>query len=190
MGGGRSWAIAGCNCVRAAKVTYPEWQVETSRVGSFLRKKRVGFLGCVDSPPCACAVRFYPSNCTHPRWRFVFSVITFVPRYLHGGNGVVVFRPTTRSSPPGWVWWFDAAISRYKEKICLFVYVFYAHVQPKYQNGDVRPEGVADWITARGGGTERTLTAMAGPSPRDPYRHSLAMRPSQKARPFRFLNYY
>ena len=22
---------------------------------------------------------------------------------------------------PGWVWWFDAAISRYKEKTCLFV---------------------------------------------------------------------
>ena len=32
--------------------------------------------------------------------------------------------------------------------------------------------------------TERTLTAAAGPSPRDPYRHALAMRPPQKARPF------
>ena len=35
----------------------------------------------------------------HPRRRCGFSVITFVPRYLHGGNGVVTFRPTTRSRP-------------------------------------------------------------------------------------------
>ena len=34
-----------------------------------------------------------------PRRSFGFSVITFVPRYLHGPNGVVVFRPTTRSRP-------------------------------------------------------------------------------------------
>ena len=54
----------------------------------------------------------------------------------------------------------------------------------------VRSEGVAEWVTARGGNTERTLTAAAGPSPRDPYRHSLEMRPSQKARPFCFLNYF
>ena len=39
--------------------------------------------------------------------------------------------------------------------------------------------------------TERTLiTATAGPSPRDPYRHSLAMRPPRKVRPFCFLNYW
>ena len=50
-------------------------------------------------------------------------------------------------------------------------------------------EWVADWITALGGNPERTLTAAAGPSPRDPYRHSLAMRPPRKARPFCFLNY-
>ena len=48
---------------------------------------------------------------------------------------------------------------------------------------DVRSAGVADWITARRGNTERTLTAAAAPSPRDPYRHALTMRPSQKVRP-------
>ena len=37
--------------------------------------------------------------------------------------------------------------------------------------------------TARGGNTERTLTAAAGPSPCDPYRQTLTMRPSLKARP-------
>ena len=49
---------------------------------------------------------------------------------------------------------------------------------------DVRSAGVADWATARGGNTERALTAAAGPSPCDPYRHALAMRPPRKARPF------
>ena len=47
---------------------------------------------------------------------------------------------------------------------------------------------LADWKTALGGNTERTLTAAAGPSPRDPYRHALAMWPPPKARPFSFLN--
>ena len=49
---------------------------------------------------------------------------------------------------------------------------------------------MADWKTARGGNTERTLTAAAGPSPCDPYRQALTMRPSLKARTFSFLNYY
>ena len=31
--------------------------------------------------------------------------------------------------------------------------------------------------------TERTLTAAAGPPPRDPYRQALTMRPSLRARP-------
>ena len=48
---------------------------------------------------------------------------------------------------------------------------------------DVRSEGMADWETARGDNTERTLTAAAPPPPRDPYRQALAMRPSLKARP-------
>ena len=43
---------------------------------------------------------------------------------------------------------------------------------------------------SRQGGTERTLTAAAGPPPRDPYRNAFAMRPPQKVRPFSFLNYY
>ena len=43
--------------------------------------------------------------------------------------------------------------------------------------------GMADWKTALGGNTERTLTAAAGPSPRDPYRQALTMRPSLKVRP-------
>ena len=64
------------------------------------------------------------------------------------------------------------------------------HGRPTNERRDVRSAGVADWITARGGGTERTLTAAAGPSPRDPYRHALTMRPPRKVRPFSFLNYY
>ena len=36
-----------------------------------------------------------------------------------------------------------------------------------------RPAGVADWVTARLGNTERTLTAAAGPSPCGHYRHAL-----------------
>ena len=63
------------------------------------------------------------------------------------------------------------------------------HRRPTDERCDVRSAGVADWKTARGGNTERTLTAAAGPSPRDPYRHALTMRPSQKARPFSFFNY-
>ena len=62
--------------------------------------------------------------------------------------------------------------------------------RPTDERRDVRSAGVADWKTARGGNTERTLTAAAGPSPCDPYRHALAMRPSLKVRPFSFLNYY
>ena len=55
---------------------------------------------------------------------------------------------------------------------------------------DVRSAGVADWNTALGGNTERTLTAAAAPSPRDPYRHAPTMRPPRKkVRPFSFLNY-
>ena len=65
-----------------------------------------------------------------------------------------------------------------------------AHGRPTNERCDVRSAGVADWNTARQGNTERTLTAAAGPSPRDPYRHALAMRPPRKARPFCFLNYW
>ena len=46
--------------------------------------------------------------------------------------------------------------------------------------------GPQAWLTgslhdARRGNAERTLTALADPSPRDPYRHALAMRPSLRA---------
>ena len=61
------------------------------------------------------------------------------------------------------------------------------HGRPTNERFDVRSAGVADWNTSRGGGTERTLTAAAGPSPRDPHRHALAMRPPRKVRPFFFL---
>ena len=54
--------------------------------------------------------------------------------------------------------------------------------QPTNERCDVRSAGVADWITARQGNTERTLTAAAGPSPRDPYRHALTMQPPPKVR--------
>ena len=47
--------------------------------------------------------------------------------------------------------------------------------------------GLEDCI---GGNTERTLTAAAGPSTSDPYRHALTMRPPRKVRPFSFFNYY
>ena len=54
--------------------------------------------------------------------------------------------------------------------------------------------GPQAWLTGSlhegGDTTERMLTAAAGPSPRDPYRHALAMRPPRKVRPFSFLNYY
>ena len=52
---------------------------------------------------------------------------------------------------------------------------------------DVRSAGVTDWITVRRGNMERTLTAEAGPSPCDPYRHALARRPPRKAPTFFFL---
>ena len=55
--------------------------------------------------------------------------------------------------------------------------------RPTDERRDVRSAGMADWITARGGNTERTLTAAAGPSPCDPYRQAPTMRPSLKARP-------
>ena len=60
---------------------------------------------------------------------------------------------------------------------------------PTNERCDERSAGVADWKTARGGNTERTLTAAAPPPPRDPYRHSLAMRPPRKVRSFCFFNY-
>ena len=51
----------------------------------------------------------------HPRRWLVFSVITFVPRYLHGGTALLS-SDQPHEAAPGWVRWFDAAISRYKEK--------------------------------------------------------------------------
>ena len=64
------------------------------------------------------------------------------------------------------------------------------HGRPTNERCDVRSAGVADWKTALGGDMERTLTAAAGPSPRDPYRHALTMRPPRKVRPFCFFNFY
>ena len=98
------------------------WRSHTSRS----RRGNAVALWCVDlRVSTSRSLRGRP----HPRRRCGFSVITFVPRYLHGGSGVVTFRPTTRRCP-GWVWWFDdAAISRYREKHA-FLYVFF-HVQPK-----------------------------------------------------------
>ena len=51
------------------------------------------------------------------------------------------------------------------------------------------PDMMKPSITVEGANTERTLTAAAGSSPRDPYRHALAMRPPRKVRPFSFFNY-
>ena len=64
------------------------------------------------------------------------------------------------------------------------------HERPTNERRDVRSADVADWITARRGNTGRTLTAAAGPSPCDPYRHALKMRPPPKAQPISFLNYW
>ena len=60
--------------------------------------------------------------------------MAFVPRYLHGVNGVVVFRPTTRSRPRLGlvVRCGDLALS---QKNMPFVRFF--HVQPKYQNNAI-----------------------------------------------------
>ena len=66
----------------------------------------------------------------------------------------------------------------------------HTHRRPTNERCEVRSAGVADWKTARRGDTERTLTAAAGPSPRAPYRHALAVRSPRKVRPFGFLNYY
>ena len=70
----------------------------------------------LNTPPCA-------------GW---FSVITFVPRYVHASNGVCIFRPTTRSRPRLGlvVRCGDLALSQ--KKACLFVRFF--HVQSKHQN--------------------------------------------------------
>ena len=57
------------------------------------------------------------------------------------------------------------------------------HRRPTDERRDVRSAGMADWITARRGNAERTLTAAAGPSPCDPHRQALTMRPSLNARP-------
>ena len=48
---------------------------------------------------------------------------------------------------------------------------------------------MADWITARRGNTERTLTAAAGPSPCDPYRQAHYNAAVPKGPAFSFLNY-
>ena len=55
------------------------------------------------------------------------------------------------------------------------VHVMSHHFERTTQRADVRSASVADWNwnTAQGGNTERTLTAVAGPSPRGPYRHAL-----------------
>ena len=58
-----------------------------------------------------------------------------------------------------------------------------AHQRSTDGRRDVRSAGMADWKTALRGNTERTLTAAAGPPPRDPYRQALTMRPSLRARP-------
>ena len=54
------------------------------------------------------------------------------------------------------------------------------HPQVRRRSGR---DSMADWKTALRGNTERTLTAAAGPPPRDPYRQALTMRPSLRARP-------
>ena len=40
----------------------------------------------------------------HPRRSFGFSLITLLPRHLHGQKRVVAFKPTTRSRRGGLVW--------------------------------------------------------------------------------------
>ena len=62
------------------------------------------------------------------------------------------------------------------------------HGRQTNERRDGRSAGVADWITALGGNTERTLTAAAGPSPRDPYRHAFTMRSPLKVRPLVFFD--
>ena len=68
----------------------------------------------------------------------------------------------------------------------------HTHGRPTNERCDVRSAGVAVWITALRGNTERTPTAATGSSPRDPYRHALTMRPPLKPKgpAFSFLNYY
>ena len=70
----------------------------------------------------------------HPRRRLFFSVITSVPRYLHGRKRAGAFRPTTRSRPRLGlvVRCGDLALSQKNMPICAFF-----HVQPKYQNNAI-----------------------------------------------------
>ena len=109
-----------------------------------------------------------------------FSLALLLPRAAVPGAGarpprraalaLLPLVPRTRTTPPPF-------------EICRAS----THGRPTNERCDVRSAGVADWKTARGGNTERTLTAAARPPPRDPYRHSLTMRPPRKARPFCFF---
>jgi hypothetical protein len=51
------------------------------------------------------------------------------------GENAQVPSDQPHEAAPGWVWWCDAAISRYHKKNMPFCAFF--HVQPKYQNGAI-----------------------------------------------------
>ena len=111
----------------------PERQITNRRLLRGRRKDAtkpahaVGLVMWLSSRPDFSRIRVFarPPTCihVHPRHWGVFSVITFVPRYLHAANGVCAFRPTTRSRPRLGlvVRCGDLALS---QKTCLFVRFF------------------------------------------------------------------
>ena len=144
------------------------------------------------------------SRSTHGAFLFFFRV----PTFLLAGLRMAPFFSSSGFPPFSW----PAVLSFYLLRIALLAAPARVHARPLFlstcyalrcaprspartharwctrrrptdERRDVRSAGVADWKTARGGNTERTLTAAAGPSPCGPYRHALPMRPSLKVRP-------
>ena len=100
---------------------------ELHRTGNKVTAKAAcGVWGC--NPPHGLKLKGNPRRC------FGFSLITFVPRSLHGEKRAGAFRPTTRSRPRLGlvVRCGDLALSQKNMPFCAFF-----HVQPKYQNGAI-----------------------------------------------------
>ena len=74
--------------------------------------------------PPAVEVYVFGSS-THPLRVFVWRINRWVSSN-QPGNG-----------SPGWVWWFDAAIKRHKEKTCLFCAFVHVHSQNNIKNGAI-----------------------------------------------------
>ena len=114
-----------------------------------------------------------PRQCLADRYSFVAASVGRFKSFESFVNFRFLYLITLLS-----LWPYDL-----NSRNCYYYLCHTLYRRPTDERGDVRSAGVADWKTARRGNTERALTAAAGPSPCDPYRHVLAMRPSLKARP-------